>query len=323
MIDYSRLLEDFAYVDSGVCEGLADLLSEHSDVSHHGNLKDWFDVLEKLPSLTASNIILSDSVVSIGQASDINLEQKNLLTTLLQAMRPWRKGPFSLLGISIDTEWRSDLKWDRLSNEINSLDNRLVLDVGCGSGYHCFRMHAAGAKMVVGLEPMWRYNIQFHMMKKYLPELAVHLLPFTLEETPSLFMFDTVFSMGVLYHRKSPFEHLAQLKQRLRVGGELVLETLVVEGDENTVLVPQDRYARMRNVWFLPSTQALAMWLERAGFGHIKVIDVSATTVQEQRATAWIQGESLRECLDAKDSTKTVEGYPAPLRAIMTACRIK
>ncbi|VAW77268.1 tRNA (mo5U34)-methyltransferase [hydrothermal vent metagenome] len=323
MIDYSNLLQDFAYNDSVACDELALLLNEYSDVSRHGNLKEWFNLLEKLPDITASNTNLGDSVVSIGQTSDISLEQKNLLNEALQEMRPWRKGPFSLFGISIDTEWRSDLKWDRLSNEIESLDNRLVLDVGCGSGYHCFRMHASGAKIVVGLEPMWRYNIQFHIMKKYLRALAVHLLPFTLEDTPSLFMFDTVFSMGVLYHRKSPFEHLAQLKQRLQVDGELVLETLVVEGDENTVLVPQDRYARMRNVWFLPSTQALIKWLERAGFGHIKVVDVSATTVQEQRTTVWIQGESLKECLDENDLTRTVEGYPAPLRAIITARRIK
>ncbi|PMC22346.1 tRNA 5-methoxyuridine(34)/uridine 5-oxyacetic acid(34) synthase CmoB, partial [Klebsiella aerogenes] len=44
--------------------------------------------------------------------------------------------------------------------------------------------------------------------------------------------------MGVLYHRRSPLDHLWQLKDQLAPGGELVLETLVIEGDENTVLVP-------------------------------------------------------------------------------------
>lgn len=63
--------------------------------------------------------------------------------------------------------------------------------------------------------------------------------------------------MGVLYHRRSPLEHLWQLKDQLVQDGELVLETLVVEGDENTVLVPGDRYAQMRNVYFIPSALAL------------------------------------------------------------------
>jgi tRNA (mo5U34)-methyltransferase len=31
--------------------------------------------------------------------------------------------------------------------------------------------------------------------------------------------------MGVLYHRRSPLEHLWQLKDQLVNGGELVLET--------------------------------------------------------------------------------------------------
>ncbi len=46
--------------------------------------------------------------------------------------------------------------------------------------------------------------------------------------------------------------------------GELVLETLVVEGDENTVLVPGDRYAQMRNV-YLSLGGGLKLWLESAG----------------------------------------------------------
>ncbi len=323
MIDYRTLLQDFSQIDSFSPNELPDLLKKYMDVSRHGSLQAWFDLLEKLPNITASTNSLTESIVSVGQKKDITLEQKELLLTLLQDMMPWRKGPFSLFGITVDTEWRSDWKWDRLSSGIQSLKNRLVLDVGCGSGYHCFRMQAAGAKLVVGLEPLWRYNIQFHIIKKYLSPKAVHLLPFTLEETPSLFAFDTVFSMGVLYHRKSPFEHLALLKQRLRVGGELVLETLVVNGGEDTVLVPRDRYARMRNVWFLPSVKALEKWLMRAGFDQIRILDVNTTTVQEQHSTAWTKGESLAECLDAQDPTKTVEGYQAPMRAIMTARRTK
>ena len=131
--------------------------------------------------------------------------------------------------------------------------------------------------------------------------------------------FDTVFSMGVLYHRRSPFDHLLELRDALRPGGELVLETLVIEGEKGMVLVPRGRYARMRNVWFLPSVAELEHWLLRAGFVAPRCIDVTVTTMAEQRSTAWMQFESLAQCLQAEDITRTIEGYPAPRRAILLA----
>ncbi len=136
---------------------------------------------------------------------------------------------------------------------------------------------------------------------------------------PDLACFDTVFSMGVLYHRKSPFEHLFELRGALRPGGELVLETLVVEGDEKTVLTPEGRYAKMRNVWFIPSVPLLEIWLQRCGFSDIRCVDVNRTSVDEQRATEWMIEESLAAFLDPDDPLRTMEGHPAPLRAIMVA----
>ncbi|MEP4101842.1 tRNA 5-methoxyuridine(34)/uridine 5-oxyacetic acid(34) synthase CmoB, partial [Paraglaciecola sp.] len=131
--------------------------------------------------------------------------------------------------------------------------------------------------------------------------------------------FDTVFSMGVLYHRRSPIDFLYQLKNQLKKGGELVLETLVVEGDAQTVFMPGDRYAQMRNVWYLPSTAALTLWLQRVGFTNIRVVDVAATTIEEQRATEWMDTQSLVDFLDPDDHSKTIEGYPAPVRAVLIA----
>ncbi len=55
----------------------------------------------------------------------------------------------------------------------------------------------------------------------------------------------------MLYHRKSPIEHIEQLRNQLKDDGELVLETLVIDGGVNDVLVPTDRYGKMRNVWFI------------------------------------------------------------------------
>jgi len=101
--------------------------------------------------------------------------------------------------------------------------------------------------------------------------------------------------------------------------GELVLETLVVDGDENTVLVPGDRYAQMRNVYFIPSAPALKQWLEKCGFVDVKIVDMNITSTDEQRRTEWMTTESLADFLDPADASKTVEGYPAPLRAVLIA----
>ncbi|SUB70897.1 tRNA (mo5U34)-methyltransferase [Pluralibacter gergoviae] len=242
------------------------------------------------------------------------------IAQLMRNLMPWRKGPFSLYGLNIDTEWRSDWKWDRVLPHLSELTGRTILDVGCGSGYHMWRMIGAGARLAVGIDPTQLFLCQFEAVRKLLGgDQRAHLLPLGIEQMPPLNAFDTVFSMGVLYHRRSPLEHLLQLKDQLVSEGELVLETLVVDGDENTVLVPGDRYAQMRNVYFIPSAPALKQWLEKCGFVDVKIVDMNITSTDEQRRTEWMTTESLADFLDPDDASKTVEGYPAPLRAVLIA----
>lgn len=284
----------------------------------HGDFNKWLKLLSLFPKTTVSSIELMNKV-EFGQASDIDEHTSKQLHGLFKQFMPWRKGPFNIHGIHIDTEWRSDLKWDRVLPNIQSLTNRCVLDVGCGSGYHMWRMLAHDPKLVVGADPSQLFLMQFQAIKQFNPDPRIHLLPVGVEQLPELKAFDTVFSMGVLYHRKSPIDFLYQLKSQLRKGGELVLETLVVEGDQHTVFMPDDRYAQMRNVWYLPSTAALTVWMQRVGFKHIRVVDVAPTTSEEQRKTEWMESQSLADFLDPNDASRTIEGYPAPLRAVLIA----
>lgn len=285
-----------------------------------GNITKWQAAINKLPSITASSIEIDTATVRVGEPTDINNEQRRELETQLKQLHPWRKGPFDLFGLHIDTEWHSDWKWDRLKDHITPLTDRHVLDVGCGNGYHCWRMAGAGAASVVGIDPTPLFNMQFQTIQKYIQSDNVMVLPAGIDDLPNkLESFDTVFSMGVLYHRRSPIDHITQLMDCLVKGGELVLETLVIEGDENTVLVPEDRYACMRNVWFIPSIEMLVRWCKRAGLKNIRVVDVNKTSIVEQRATDWMTFHSLKEFLDPNDINKTIEGYPAPQRAILIA----
>ena len=281
----------------------------------------WEPAVEQLSHLQPSVVDLNSDTIQIGVKEDLDISEETLQRALM-TMSPWRKGPFSFFGVFVDTEWRSDWKWQRVSPHVSSLKGRKVLDVGCGSGYHCWRMIGEGAEFVLGVDPSQLFWQQFRLIRSWIPQFSAYYLPLPLERFPKHTQaFDTVFSMGVLYHRKSPFDHLDELRGCLRKGGELILETLVVEGDRNTIFIPSNRYASMNNVWFLPSIEALKFWLQKAGFVNIRCVDINRTSVEEQRATKWMTYQSLADFLDPIDVSKTKEGHPAPTRATLIAER--
>jgi len=314
-----------AFVDQGLdtwLSRLPDQLARGLDRRRFGDLPAWEKAVAKLPALPAERSVSLDAdTVSVDVA--LSDSQRRQCENLLKMLAPWRKGPYRLGGIPLDTEWRSDWKWQRVAPHLAPLTGRRVLDVGGGNGYHAWRMAGAGADFVLVIDPSPRFFWQFRAVRHFVGNAdggRTHFLPVGIEEVPeALGFFDTVFSMGVLYHRLSPLEHLLQLKDALRPGGELVLETLVVEGDATTALLPGSRYAAMPNVYFLPSSAALCQWLARCGLEDVRVVDEAATTTDEQRATEWMTFQSLADFLDPEDPTRTREGYPAPRRAVVIA----
>lgn len=320
MIDYT---EYFAFLKSA---GLADISNEleavvnqyYKEVSH-GDLDRWLESVSSLPQVKPSTVNLDIGSVQIGTADDIaGFDRQKFIDNLMQ-LHPWRKGPFNLFGIGIDTEWRSDLKWARLKEYIN-LDDKLILDVGCGNGYYMLRMLAAGARAVVGIDPTLLFVIQFEAINKYVRTNAARVLPLKLEDMPKgAGGFDTVFSMGILYHRRDPKEHIDQLLSFLKPCGKLVLETIVLDKPGKENLVPAGRYAKMRNVWNIPTVELLVDWLVEAGCRNVEVAAIEKTTQKEQRKTNWMTFESLEDFLDPTDHNKTIEGHPAPVRAVIIA----
>ena len=279
-------------------EPLKALADERMSPSAHGDFGRW-----------------QEAVAGLRTASSVEDRR-----ALLLALAPWRKGPFDVGGVHIDAEWCSDLKWQRVAGAIEPLDGRRVLDVGCGNGYYALRMADAGASAVLGIDPTLLYVMQFLAVTALAEPRPVAVLPLRLQELPDACRaFDTTFSMGVLYHQRSPLDHLQQLRDTLRPGGQLVLETIFIPGEESYACTPADRYARMRNVWLLPTIAELTTWLRRSGFRDVEIIDTAITTTNEQRATEWMSFESLAEALDPQDPTRTIEGWPAPRRVVATA----
>lgn len=314
-----------AFIEQGLDAWLALLpeqLARGLDRKRFGDIPAWERAVARLPDPGPAQVALDRDTVSV----DLSFSPADRARTesLLKILSPWRKGPYRIGDIEIDTEWRSDWKWQRLAPHLSDLANRRVLDVGGGNGYHGWRMAGNGAAFVLIVDPSPRFYWQYQAIRHFVGQAGarVHFLPVGIEDIPTrLEAFDTVFSMGVLYHRRSPLDHLSALFEALRPGGELVLETLVIEGDESRVLMPGDRYARMPNVWFLPSSPALLNWLSRLGFVEARVVDEADTTTDEQRATEWMTFQSLADFLHPDDPRLTLEGYPAPRRAVIIAQR--
>lgn len=257
-------------------------------------------------------------LAALGRLQDAAASAADRKAALLE-LSPWRKGPFNVGGVEIDAEWRSDMKWSRVRDAIEPLAGRNVLDVGCGNGYYALQMRAAGAGHVVGIDPTLLYVLQFLAVNTFVRDDRVCVLPLRLHEMPAAPVFDTVFSMGVLYHQRSPLDHLAELRAMLKPGGQLVLETLFLPGDEALARTPAARYARMKNVWLLPTVAELETWLRRTRFRDVAIVDTAVTTVAEQRRTEWMTFDSLADALSPGDPSLTVEGWPAPRRVIATA----
>lgn len=284
-----------------------------------GRLAHWQAALAALPGLTVETRARGPCPRADGAC---DATQRAALRAALMALAPWRKGPFELFDVFIDSEWRSDWKWARVAPHLSPLRGRRVLDVGCGNGYSLWRMAEAGAALVLGIDPALAALAQFAAVRRYLGGEHVHLLPVASGALDArLACFDTVFSMGVLYHRRDPLAHLREVRAALRTGGELLLETLVIADGSTELLVPAGRYAAMRNVWAVPSPATVEQWLAQSGFQHARVVDITATSIDEQRSTDWMTFHSLRDFLMRDAPARTIEGHPAPVRAVFVASR--
>lgn len=285
----------------------------------HGCFDHWRAVIASFASTLPQPVRVRYDRAAVCAEGMLNPAQRATVEARLAELMPWRKGPFSLYGILVDSEWRSDWKYRRLLDAGLEVTGKNVLDVGAGNGYFLYRLLGSGARLALGLDPAWLYFAQFLALQQFLHADHAFFLPTTLSHLP-LDGFAIVLCLGVLYHRRDPLAFLTSLYQTLVPGGLLVLETLVVEGNAQTVYLPQRRYAGMRNVWFLPSPEALCRWLVRLDFRVEWVGEAVPTSREEQRRTRWMTSHSLGEFLGAASAEEEIASLP-PRRAIILARR--
>lgn len=240
--------------------------------------------------------------------------QSFLIEKLALSLKPWRKGPFKIDDLFIDTEWQSFIKFDILKPFMCNIEDKIVADVGCNNGYYMFKMLEFSPKQIIGFDPSLKYHLQF----KLINALAKTNIKFELlgvEDLPNYAVkFDVIFCLGVIYHRSDPIKMLKDLKKALKLGGIVFLDTMYIESDEEIALVPQNTYSKIPNIYFVPSIKALKNWCLRAGFKNFEVLATKKTDKEEQRKTAWIDSYSLENFLDPENENLTCEGYEAPKR---------
>lgn len=266
--------------------------------------------IQELKALNlACNFSLGDSV-----NLSTNSQAKDEILAIAKELKPWRKGPFKIDDLFIDTEWQSFIKFNILKPFMNEISQKCVADIGCNNGYYMFKMLEFNPAKLIGFDPSIKYRLQFELINA-LAKTPIKYELLGVEDLPNYGLkFDVIFCLGVIYHRSDPIKMLKDLKAGLNKNGVVFLDTMYIEDEREIALVPNKTYSKIPNIYFVPSISALKNWCERAGFKEFEVLATKKTDENEQRKTEWIDSFSLENFLDPKDKNLTIEGYEAPKR---------
>ncbi len=311
-------LDFFKNLDCNYSE-IESILVEKEKAYQYKNYQPMVESFLNLPFVQTQYFNFSTDEIKIGIKKELSSEEFLNIEKHLFKLIPWRKGPFNFFGHKIDTEWQSQLKWKLLKPFINQIQNKKVLDIGANSGYYMFKILEHKPKFVLGIDPTIPFKLQFETFKKYLPSLPCFYELLGIEDLIHFHKsFDIIFCMGILYHQKSPIDTLKNLKKVISNQGKVFLETLVIKGENEFVLSPYKTYGKMKNCYFIPTVKALKGWCLRAGFQKIKLISNLKTTLNDQRNTPFYPRpmQTLKDFLDPKNRSKTIEGYPAHQRVL-------
>ncbi|MEY3089828.1 MAG: hypothetical protein RL113_144 [Pseudomonadota bacterium] len=282
------------------------------------NIAPLQEAIQSLKVYDGVQITLGDRVTI--KIPELSSEDAQQIEQTARLMKPWRKGPFQINDLLIDTEWQSQIKYNLLEPHFD-LRDKVVGDIGCNNGYYLFRMLTHKPNKLIGFDPSALYYSQFQLMNHFVQSNIIYELLGVEHVEFYEHRFDTLFCLGVLYHRSDPVGMLKSLYKGLNEGGELILDTFMIDGEDEVCLTPKERYSKIPNIYFIPTVNALKNWCLRAGFESVEVLEIMKTDLEEQRKTEWIDTQSLEDFLHPDDDTKTVEGYPAPKRVYIKAIK--
>jgi len=121
--------------------------------------------------------------------------------------------------------------------ECMNLKGKRVLDIGCRDGLFSFKAESMGADEVVGIDndlskAATEFIIPFLHSKVKMQQVNLYDLD------PNTFgVFDTVIFAGVLYHLRYPFWGLKLIRDIMKVGGYLLIETAIWQGEPDKAML--------------------------------------------------------------------------------------
>lgn len=273
-------------------------------------------LLQDLPEIKDRTIDLTGSAPRVISPT-ISKEEERLIYDISKKLMPWRKGPFQIFQTFIDSEWKSQLKWNRLNLKRREIQGKVILDIGCNNGYFLFKMAMENPSLLLGIDPIDINKIQFEFLQSFFNISNIYFELFGYQELIHFDkIFDLIFFMGIIYHHKDPINQLIMIRKALKPGGTLYLETIGIVGDGSYALFPEKNYGKIKNIWFIPTLSCLINWAKKSKFVDIEVLSQSKTTEDEQRLTKWCGSvkNDFKNFLDPQDSEKTLDGHEAPYR---------
>lgn len=181
--------------------------------------------------------------------------------------------------------------WDNLRKVRNKVNykNKIVLDIATFDGMFAFEAEKIGAKKVIATDCLYNSLDNFLFCRQILNSKKTkpffNISPYNLSDRLDVFFqedfsnklknyyrkFDIVQHFGLLYHLKDPMISLAEARNVLRTGGNLIIETDVILNKNESVMVfnglPNN--SRLRNnvsVWWAPTKKCLFEMLEASLF---------------------------------------------------------
>lgn len=293
-------------------------ISDYLDFSS-SEKKDYIKKISSFIKDTQFNS-LEEKILQFSLADSKSLE-KNDIIDCIEKLIPWRKGPYffsQFENLKIDSEWDSEKKWQRIDPYLN-LKDKTILDIGCNNGYFLFKSIEKKPKLAYGIDPVYRYYLQYFFIKNILYKEHTNLF-FDLLGVEDLILFkkkfDMIFCMGILYHHRDPIGILRNIHQSLNTGGEVLVDCQGIEGNKSYCLFVEKKYTNANGFWFLPTLSALENWLKRSGFRDIKTIYNEYLSTDEQKTSKDSPFPSLKEAIR---ENLTIEGYPLPKRFYLIA----
>ncbi len=195
------------------------------------------------------------------------------------------------LSPSITTPGREmDVLWNHVRAVRSHVDykDKAVLDIASFDGLFAFEAESLGASRVVATDCLYRTFDNFMFCREVLGSRAIpyyNISPYNLvdrldvlldenygdEVNPHDRRFDIVQHFGLLYHLRDPMLSLSQARSVLKPGGQLIIESDVVMGVDDSFMLFNGlpNASRVRDnysVWWAPTKTCLFEMLEATMF---------------------------------------------------------